>query len=404
MTALHKSKAYEANEPGTKFFFIFRTSEELLALDNEEQKLKRLIWDQGYRPSPEQASIIMTRFGLIVLSHIDEADAHKSTGEIKPPRPSQPTRSQTWQGLLRAAKWAAKNYQVKLPSSIDTEMAIEYREFLTCRSGLKISTAGKELRYISSTFATGTTKVLLNSNPFYNLPKDRQSAIRNLLASKKTIDSNNTISAKEGLEINQRMLCSGKGTKDPSYDVFVLQAMTGARIQEIAGLRGCDFIKRRVGETEYHCIRITAWEGRGHGALNGSRGGLKTVQSDRIVPLPGCGKKLWDRYSDPTNRDAAFPEERPRSQAQPWGERLMKRMRDKCKGFKTKSWRETISNNATNAGISYRAVEMVTGKTGESTVVQYTSDDLSVMQKVVEINASCLQIKKWLEANNEQTK
>jgi len=175
----------------------------------------------------------------------------------------------------RLAKWAAKNYQVKLPSSIDTEMAIEYREFLTCRSGLKISTARKELRYISSTFAAGTTKVLLNSNPFYNLPKDRQSAIKNLLASKKTIDSNNTISAEEGLEINQKMLCSGKGTKDPSYDVFVLQAMTGARIQEIAGLRGCDFIKRRVGETEYHCIRITAWEGRGHGALNGSRGGLK---------------------------------------------------------------------------------------------------------------------------------
>jgi hypothetical protein len=77
-------------------------------------------------------------------------------------------------------------------------------------------------------------------------------------------------------------------------------------------------------------------------------------------------------------------------------------MRDKCKAFKTKSWRETISNNATNAGISYRAVEMVTGKTGESTVIQYTSDDLAVMQKVVEVNAECLKIEKWLEASEQK--
>jgi len=76
----------------------------------------------------------------------------------------------------------------------------------------------------------------------------------------------------------------------------------------------------------------------------------------------------------------------------------MRRMRDKCKPFKTKAWRETIINNGANAGISYRAVEMVTGKTGESSVVQYTSDDLAVMKKVVEINAESLQIEKWLKA------
>jgi hypothetical protein len=77
-------------------------------------------------------------------------------------------------------------------------------------------------------------------------------------------------------------------------------------------------------------------------------------------------------------------------------------MRGKCKGFKTKSWRETIINNAGNAGISYRAIGMVTGKTGESTVIQYTSADLSVMQKVVEVNAECLQRNKWLEAREGQ--
>jgi hypothetical protein len=82
----------------------------------------------------------------------------------------------------------------------------------------------------------------------------------------------------------------------------------------------------------------------------------------------------------------------------------MKRMREKCKPFKTTAWRETVINNGTNAGISYRAAEMVTGKTGESSVVQYTSDDLAVMKKVVEVNAESLQIEKWLEACKQQAK
>jgi hypothetical protein len=47
---------------------------------------------------------------------------------------------------------------------------------------------------------------------------------------------------------------------------------------------------------------------------------------------------------------------------------------------------------------------MVTGKTGESSVVQYTSDDLAVMKKVVEINAESLQIDKWLEACKQHAK
>jgi integrase len=420
--ALKGAKAFEATNPELKFFFKLQKSDGLLTLADEEKKLQRLIWDQGYRPSTDQVCLILMRFGSLVLGHIEKADTQKETGEIQPPRPSLPGKSQTWEGLLKAKesediadgtmkgitvaikrlqKWAAENYQIKLPSSIDSEMALEYREFLTCGTKLKISSARKELRYVSSAFTAAAKKKMLQENPFYDLPKDRQSGIRNRLATKKTIDYNNAISAEDGLEINQKMLCSGKGTKDPSYDVFVLQAMTGARIQEIAGLRGCDFINRRVGDTEYFCIRITAWDQRGHGAL-GTRGGLKTVQSDRIIPLPHCGKGIWIRFADKKNQDAAFPEERPRSHGQPWGERLMKRMRDKCKAFKTKSWRETISNNATNAGISYRAVEMVTGKTGESTVIQYTSDDLAVMQKVVEVNAECLKIEKWLEASEQK--
>ena len=147
------------------------------------------------------------------------------------------------------------------------------------------------------------------------------------------MDYNDAISAEEGLEINQQMLRNARVGKDQSYDVLILQAMTGARIQEIAGLRGCDFVKRRVGDKDYYCIKITAWEERGHGAL-GTREGLKTVQSDRFIPLPDCGKVLWSRYENPSNKDGAFPQERPRSYRQPWGERLMKRMQENARDLK----------------------------------------------------------------------
>ena len=420
MGGLNDTKEYEARNPDVRIFFGLKTAEGFVSLDDEEKKLRRLLWDQGYRPPSDQISLILMRFGSLVLEHIDEADKAKETGKIQPPKIAQPSKSQTWEGLINAKqaediadgtmkgiivaikrlqKWSTRQYQVKLPSSIDGEMALEYRSFLTDESGLKISSAMKELRYISSAFSAGRKRMLLQSNPFHDLPKDRQSTIKNRLATKKTVDYNNVISAERGLEINKTMLCNRKGAKDPSYDVFIIQAMTGARIQEIAGLRGCDFVKRQVGDAEYFCIRITAWEQRGHGAL-GTQGGLKTVQSDRFIPLPKCGTKLWERYADEKNFDAAFPEERPHSPGQPWGARLTARMRGKCESFKTNSWRQTISNNATNAGISYRAVEMVTGKTGESTVVQYTSDDLAVMQKLIDVNSECLQIERWLKAVN----
>ena len=406
-----------------KPFFELRSGDVLVSLHEEEQKLQRLIWDQGYRPPSDQMSLIFMRFGSLVLEHIGKADERKEAGELQPPKPSLTHKSKTWEALLKAKesediavgtmkgianaverlqRWTSEQYLVKLPSSIDSEMILEYRAYLLGESNLKISSAKKELKFLSSIFSCGTKHKILTENPFLNLPKDRQSTLRNQLATKKTIDYNNVISSETGLDINRKMLCNGKGTKDPSYDVFILQAMTGARIQEIAGLRGCDFVTRRVGEMVYHCIRITAWEQRGHGAL-GTRGGLKTVASDRFVPLPSCGKNLWERYADANNQDAAFPQERPMTPGQGWGDRLQRRMRDKSKGFMTKSWRETIINNATNAGISYRAVEMLTGKTGDSSTTQYTSDDLVVMQQAVEINAEALQIKEWLKESAPQT-
>jgi len=392
------------------------------SLDDEEKKLLRIIFDHGYRPDADQVKIIMMRFASLLVEYLEEACKQKNDGEIRIPKPHLPHKSHNWNALVNAKKsdgvanstikgltvaikrlekWATECYGVKLPGSIDEEMALEYRAFLTNESSLKLSSALKELKFISSAFSSGTKRKIIERNPFLGLPKDRGSSIMNSLATKKTIDNNDVISAEAGREINRKMLSNKWGEKDPSYDVFILQAMTGARIQEIAGLRGCDFVKRQVSGKEYFCIRITSWEQRGHGALQ-ARGGLKTTASERFVPLPACGHVIWQRYADINNVDAAFPNERPKTAQQCWGDRLKRRMRGKYKAFKTKSWRETVSNNATNAGLSYRAVEMVTGKTGSSTVVQYTSDNLAVMQKVVEVNAESLQIEKWLEASRQQ--
>lgn len=416
MNGLQQAQSLKTTEENSKFFFIVKTAQAYASLEEEENKLRRLIWDQGYRPASEQIPVIFKRFGSLVLEHVERADALARSGQLEPPRPRRQQKSQTWQGLLEAKgsegvaprtllgiasaakrleNWASKTYQVRLPSSIDHEMALEYRSFLMNESGLRLSTAKKEMRFLSSLFASGTTHRVLELNPFAQLPKDRETSIRNSLATKKTIDSNQVISPEKGIEINKKMLNSKSG-KDPSYDVFVLQAMTGARIQEIAGLRRCDFVQRRAGGKDYFCIQITAWSERGHGALTGMSGGLKTTASVRIVPLPSCAHGLWGRYADENNKSAAFPQERPNNPNQPWGGNLRKRMSDKCGGLQSKCWRETMSNNATNAGISYRAVEMVLGKTGESTVVQYTSDDLDVMQRAIEINANALQINKWL--------
>ena len=423
MGGLRSASSIRAAAPDFTLFFNLGSGDDLVSLQEEELKLQRLIWDQGYRPPSDQVSLILMRFGSLVVEHIGKADEMKQAGELQPPKPSLTHKSKTWDALLKAKesediaagtmkgiavaverlqRWASEKYLVKLPSSIDSEMVLEYRAFLRSESSLKISSATKELKFLSSIFSCGTKHKILTANPFLNLPKDRQSTLRNQLATKKTIDYNNVISRATGLDINRKMLCNGKGAKDPGYDVFILQAMTGARIQEIAGLRGCDFVTRRVGETIYHCIRITAWEQRGHGAL-GTRGGLKTVASDRFVPLPSCGKNLWERYADANNLDAAFPQERPMTSRQGWGDRLKRRMSDKLKGFMTKSWRETIINNATNAGISYRAVEMLTGKTGNSSTTQYTSDDLVVMQQAVEINAEALQINEWVKESTLPT-
>ena len=125
----------------------------------------------------------------------------------------------------------------------------------------------------------------------------------------------------------------------------------------------------------------------------GDRGGIKTAQSERVIPLPDAALSIWKKHSDPANRDPAFPQEEPRNDKQLWGDRLSRRMRDKIPAFQgTHSWRETLINHLVNTGYSNRIVEMLTGKTGHTPLNQYTSDDLASMQKAIDEHAAYLNL------------
>ena len=112
-------------------------------------------------------------------------------------------------------------------------------------------------------------------------------------------------------------------------------------------------------------------------------------QSERIIPLPKCADPIWAKHSDPKSTAPAFPKEEPKTLRAHWGDNLARRMRDKIPDFPgTHSWRETLINNLLNSAVPVRIVEMVTGKTGNIPLSQYTSDDLPSMAKAIAIHAT----------------
>jgi len=83
----------------------------------------------------------------------------------------------------------------------------------------------------------------------------------------------------------------------------------------------------------------------------------------------------------------------PKNSSQNWGDNLKRRMKEKCKDYPgTHGWRRSLINNLINSGLPNRVVEMVTGKTGQSSLNEYAIDDLVLMLKAIELNAEILGI------------
>ena len=380
----------------------------------EADKLQKLCWQEGFRPSRDDLLKILSRFSTFVTEHSSTAQREKAKGLLVPPSAKAEGKGFSWQSLMEAKGsegmadgsmkeisralerlkgWMSHQHQLSLPTGLDVELAIAYRSFLFGEeNGLKHSTASKELRYLSSVWASAERQQLIEANPWTSLPKNRRTSMKVRLDARKTPDANKILSPEKVAEIHRRMNADSKGRKDPSFDVFFIQAVTGTRIQEVAGLRKCDFTKRSINGNHYHCIEIRPWSGRGFSVM-GDRGGIKTAQSERVIPLPDVALSIWKKHADPTNTDPAFPQEEPKNDKQHWGDRLSRRMRDKIPEFQgTHSWRETLINNLVNAGYSNRIVEMLTGKTGHTPLNQYTSDDLASMQKAIDEHAAYLNL------------
>ena len=288
----------------------------------------------------------------------------------------------------RLESWVKTNYSLHLPGTLDGEVAKKFRSWLfSSDSGLSTSSVGKEFRYLNSVFNAAVKQELLEENPFKNLPRDRRTSMQQKVDARKTVDANKVLSPEEALAIYERMNSDKRGNRDSGFDLFYLQAVTGTRIQEVAGLRCCDFTERSFEGKTYRCIEVRRWSKRGIAVL-GDSGGLKTPQSERIIPLPKCADPIWEKHSDPKSAAPAFPREEPKTLRAHWGDNLARRMRDKIPDFPgTHAWRETLINNLLNNAVPIRIVEMVTGKTGNTPLSQYTSDDLPSMAKAIDIHA-----------------
>lgn len=383
-------------------------------LEEEGRKLEQLSWDNGFRLNDKGLDQVSRHFARLIQKQLDVALDARQQGHLKAPKPTFKERSTTWQALLKAKEeegiasgtltgmtkaverlqgWIKKTYLLQLPSTLDGDMAKTYRSWLfSNESELSLSSVAKEFKYLNSVFNAAVRQKLLEENPFHNLPKDRRSVMAQKLDSRKTVDSNKVLTPEQAIAIYDHMNSDKRGNRDSGFDLFYLQAMTGTRIQEVAGLRRCDFTERSFGGKTYKCIEIKRWHERGI-AVMGERGGLKNPQSERIVPLPSCAERIWQKHSDPGNKAPAFPSEKPKTERAHWGDNLARRMRDKIPYFRgTHAWRETLINNLLNNSVPVRIVEMVTGKTGNTPLSQYTSDDLPSMANAISLHAKYLNL------------
>jgi len=375
-------------------------------LESEASKLLRLCWSEGFRPSQRTLAEIMTRFATYISEHAENALGDKEAGNLQPPLPKVEERGLSWERLINAKRsehmaagtmkeigrainrlrrWLKNQHQLSLPSGLDAELALNYRNWIYGdENGLKHSTASKEIRYLSAAWSAAERQQLIGQNPWVNLPKNRRTSLQIRLEARKTHDINKVLSADIVAHIYSRMKSNKRGIKDPGFDIFYLQAITGTRLQEVAGLRHCDFTEKIISGKHYYCIEIRPWTDRGFSVM-GDRGGLKTSQSERTIPLPTAALPIWIKYHDKNNFGPAFPEEAPKNDKQNWGDNLARRMRTKIPDFPgTHSWRETMINSLLNQSVPIRIVEMLTGKTGNTSLNQYTSDDLTVMQEAME--------------------
>lgn len=395
----------EAAEQGGEFSdalndtFAVWASGELDGLDRRTMDAVALAFDEALNNSgtllePQTKRAVEAAYAIKLARWGAASMEAKEKGHNKAPKPKGAARVVTiemlcersleedWHGpatisgvrnaLNKLMAWAANSHGITLLASIQQEQMKEYA--LAIRRSQPKS-ARKDLSYLSSIFQCGIDFDLLpGPNPCEGIPKIKRSERKRVA---KTSESNNTLTLEQLQQLDQLMMA------DQQVDLYLLQRFTGARQQEIAGLRHCDFLEKGG----IKCIAIKAHEERGLG-VDGQTSGIKTLQSLRLIPLPKVLHPLWNKLKG-ESKSACFPRQ---TNERRFGENYRSRFHDKTKrkGLPsgTHCLRETLIQTLTANDVREYTVRCITGKA--MPMPDYVHADLPKMAEAIELYAEIM--------------
>jgi len=309
---------------------------------------------QTKAPKPKGASKVVTIEALCELSLAEDWHGPTTIPGVR-------------NALNKLMAWAASAHGITLIASIQQEHMKEYALLLR-KSQPK--SARKDLSYLSSILQCGIDFDLLpGPNPCEGIPKIKRSDRKRVA---KTVESNKTLTH-EQLQLIDNLM-----EADQQYDLYLLQRFTGARQQEVAGLRHCDFTEK----CGIKGIAIEAHEERGLG-VDGQTSGIKTLQSLRFIPLPSVLHPLWERLKSTTTAPC-FPK---KANERRYGENYRARFHDKTKrrGLPsgTHCLRETLIQTLTANDVREYTTRCVTGKA--MPMPDYVHADIPKMAEALEL-------------------
>ena len=248
--------------------------------------------------------------------------------------------------LKKLMTWAENHHGIKMLASLQPD---HLREYSSALYEIQPRSARKDLGYLISIYNCGIQyNVLPDPSPCVGIIRPKREHRRRRA---KTVDDNKSMSAEELSRLDNEM------ARDPQFDIYLIQRFTGARQQEVAGLRQCDFVIKNG----HRCIAIWPHEKRGMGT-EGDEGGIKTQNSIRFIPLPAALDQLWKRHHSKCNTQAFERTSKERH----FGENYRRRQWDAAKRVAvpsgTHAMRHTIHQTLIDDGINPEVVKMITGK------------------------------------------
>jgi integrase len=252
------------------------------------------------------------------------------------------------------------------------------REYALALRKSQPKSARKDLSYLSAILQCGIDHGLLSGpNPCQGIPQVKRS---DRMRVAKSVDGHKTLTLEELQQIDVLM------KSDSQYELYLLQRFTGARQQEVAGLRPCDFIEKGG----IKCISIEPYDQRGLG-VKGQESGIKTPQSVRFIPLPEVLHPLWEKLKG-TSKMPFFPKQK---NERTFGENYRSRFHDKTKrrGLPsgTHSLRETLIQTLTTNDAREYIIRCITGKA--MPMSDYVHADLPKMASALELYSNIMPIK-----------